>query len=286
MPDRPDEAARRAYWTEQMDLAAELMVSICRYPVAECGEAMVALPEAAAAEGVEVIFPRTELVPDHRRLFYLRGGLVEPFLAAAADMNRKGWVLRLEDGFRTRSMQKGLVRKQGVFDTILKRLLWERRGQLPEADFVARRVAVLVAESPRHGTHMAGSAIDISVVRAADGKEVQRGGPYLEFSELTPMDSPFVTAQARRNRAEITALMARHAFMAYPYEFWHYCQGDVIAEFVSGSGRPARYGPVDWDPATGEIRPIDRPELPLNSMAEIRMEIERAMARLGDAHPT
>ncbi|KPK79301.1 MAG: hypothetical protein AMJ81_13480, partial [Phycisphaerae bacterium SM23_33] len=60
-------------------------------------------------------------------------------------MNGRGWVLKVEDGFRTRRMQKLLARKQAVFDAILKRVIWEHGGRLPSVDLVARRLAVLVA---------------------------------------------------------------------------------------------------------------------------------------------
>ena len=284
--DRPDEPARRTYWTEQMDLAGRLAANITEYPVEECGEGLVSLPEAAAAEKVRVRFSASPTVPGHQRIFSLREGLIAPFLAAAGEMNGRGWVLKVEDGFRTRRMQKLLARKQPVFDAILKRVIWEHGGRLPSVDLVARRLAVLVAGNAKVGTHMSGSAMDISVVRADDGSELDRGGPYLEMSELTPMGSPFVPEPARANRAEITALLGRHGFAAYPYEFWHYCQGDALAGCLSGSGRPARYGPIDWDPATGAVKPIDRPEMPLNSMEEIQAEIEQAMARLGqDSSP-
>jgi hypothetical protein len=48
----PDDEARRAYWTEQLDEAADFMQRANDYPVKECGEPMEALApavEAAAA---------------------------------------------------------------------------------------------------------------------------------------------------------------------------------------------------------------------------------------------
>ena len=39
----------------------------------------------------------------------------------------------------------------------------------------------------------------------------ERRVTYAEMSELTPMASPFVSGEARHNRAEITAVMRRHA---------------------------------------------------------------------------
>jgi hypothetical protein len=116
--------------------------------------------------------------------------------------------------------------------------------------------------------------MDISVLRAQDGAEVDRGGPYLEMSERTPMASPFVSAAARGNRRLITELMARHGFAAYPYEFWHYSQGDAICGLLSGVREPARYGPVDWDPRCNRVSVIEAPGRTLNP----RRVLEEAVA--------
>ncbi|RYF73986.1 MAG: hypothetical protein EOO39_09405, partial [Cytophagaceae bacterium] len=86
----------------------------------------------------------------------------------------------------------------------------------------AVRKLSLSATTAKTGTHVSGSAIDISVYSLEDGSEIDRGGPYLEMSELTPMKSPFVLESSLRNRQEITDVMAQHGFVAYPFEFWHY----------------------------------------------------------------
>ena len=276
---RPDDSLRRAYWQEQMDAAYELMQQFQRYPVAECGEPLVSLREAAAGAGVEMFFSSTKFMGKSPRLFVLREGLVDSVLAIARDMNQRGWVLKIEDGYRTRAMQKDAGRSPKNFDLVLRRILWETGGQTPTPAFMLRRITAVIATMPKIGTHMSGSALDISVVRARAGKDVDRGGPYLEISELTPMASPFVSAHARRNRAAITSLMQRHGFIAYPYEFWHYSQGDVYAEYLPQTGKTGRYGAVDWDPQTGKTIPLTHPEELLNSLEEIQIEIEQSLAR-------
>jgi hypothetical protein len=127
---------------------------------------------------------------------------------------------------------------------------------------------------------MSGSAIDISVMHLEDPtREVDRGAPYLEMSALTPMGSPFVSDAARRNRRDITALMRRHGFVDYPWEFWHYSSGDAYEQELLKTGQPAIYGAVQWDPATNQVAPLPQPEQPLNSFDEIRAELVAALAR-------
>jgi len=272
-----EEQERRAYWTEQMDGAYEFMLAVQAHPCAECGEPLVSLPEAARAAGVKVRFSPLPHVRGLPRLFFLRKGLVEDFLAAAEDMNRRGWVMRVEDGYRTREMQKYNALRPEVFPMVLAKARWELGGAEPPLDLVRRRLAALIAMNPRVGTHCSGSAIDISVLARDGSAEVDRGAPYLEVSEKTPMASPFVSEQAAGNRAEITALMASHGFRTYPYEFWHYNKGDAYDEHLAGTGAPARYGPVDLDPATGAVRAIENATEPLNSEEEIGALIRQGM---------
>jgi D-alanyl-D-alanine dipeptidase len=214
------------------------------------------------------------------RQYVLRDGQIPGFIAAAAEMNERGWILRVEDGYRTPEMQKHLGREPQVFDAVLQRVMWELGGQPPTPEFMFRRCSALVASVPKFGTHMSGSAIDISV-RYLDQpeREVDRGAPYLEMSEKTPMDSPFVPAEAQRSRRDISTLMAAHGFVAYPWEFWHYSSGDAYEQVLRKTGRPAIYGAVDCDPQTLQVSPLPDPEQPLNSFDEIRAEIDAALAR-------
>jgi hypothetical protein len=93
------------------------------------------------------------------------------------------------------------------------------------------------------------------------------------------MNSPFISRVAKRHRQEITAIMRESGFVEYPFEFWHYSSGDAYEHLLRGSRQPARYGAIDFDPASGKVTPIAEPERPLNSLEEIRTEIEGALKR-------
>ena len=262
-----------------MEEGYRFMQEMMRYPVAECGEPLESLVDAAA--GVDVEFSSSQIVTGINRMFLLRRGLIADFLLIAREMNERGWVLKVEDGYRTCQMQKLLSRKPLVFDSILQWTMRELDGKIPDVKLLTRRVASMTASCPKIGTHMSGSAIDISVLHRDDRTELDRGAPYLAMCELTPMASPFVTAEAQKNRAEITGLMAKHGFIAYPWEFWHYNKGDAYAEYLLKTGRPGRYGAIDWNVAECAITPIQNPLTLLNSEAEIQSEIEQALQRLG-----
>ena len=278
MSTHSDDIARRAFWTTMLDQADAFMEEVTAYPLEECGEPMASLVEAAYVAGVEVGFsdqPHSHGLP---RQYFLRVGLVPRFVAAAAEMNARGWVLKVEDGYRSTVMQQGLSLNESIFNGVLGKVQWECGGEKPPVDLLYRRLGSLVANAPKVGTHMSGSAMDVSVLLRDTGEEVERGGPYPEMSERTPMASPFVAEHARQNRREITSLLGQHGFVAYPWEFWHYNDGDAYAELLNRTGRPARYGPVHMDPADGKVTSIDDPCAPLNSVEVIRELMERVLA--------
>lgn len=275
----PEDDARRAYWAAKMDEAYAFMAQIRQYPVAECGEPLVSLVDAVRGAGVEVAFSEKPHVQGLPRLFWLRAGLIDDFMQCARAMNARGWILKVEDAFRTLTMQKFLAREPYTFDVIVDRLLWEGKGVLPSVELVMRRVGALVAAAPKVGTHMSGSAIDISVLARDSGREVDRGRPYLEMSELTPMASPFVSAESQANRAAITALMRKHGFVTYPWEFWHYNQGDAYDHYLNQTGQTARYGAVNVTFTDGSVQAIEDTLTPLNSYTEIESEMQRALER-------
>jgi D-alanyl-D-alanine dipeptidase len=225
-------------------------------------------------------FSETKLGGTLDRIFHIHEPLVDDIVTIGREMNARGWILKIEDGFRTQAMQITLGRNPAIFDTIVAMCQWENGGAPPSPDLVFRRAKCLVAIWPRTGTHLLGAAVDISVFRRDDGSEVWRGGPYIEMSERTPMASPWVTAEEHANRMEITEHMERHGFMHYPGEFWHYNKGDALYQHLVGSGKPGIYGPVHWDPATGATTPWDDIDAPLTPPDVFAGLVEDALARL------
>lgn len=271
---------RRAYWTEQMELGYQMAEQLLAFPISECGERFASIPQAVAEAGVEIQFSDSKIANGLDRIFYLRESLVADVIAIGRTMNERGWVLKIEDGFRTLEMQRALGRKPTVFDSILRTCLWETGGNLPSVEFVFRRAIVMVANYPKIGSHMSGSAIDISVLNRDDGHEIERGGPYLEVSEKTPMRSPYISETERQNRLEITTLMESHGFMHFPYEFWHYNKHDASDHILNQKPGPAQFGPVHWNPATNDVTPVDNLLEALNPLPQIEKEIAAAMKRL------
>lgn len=274
-----DDKARRAYWTEQMELGYAMVEKLIAHPVAECGERFACMRSAAVAANVEMLFSTSKIAGELERVFFMRESLVHDVVAIGRVMNERGWILKIEDAFRSLAMQGQLVRKPQVFDAILKNCIWENNGEIPPVEMIFRRAIVMTANIPKIGTHMSGSAIDISVFHRDDGREVWRGNAYLEISERTPMRSHFVEPEHIANRLAITEVMEAHGFMHFPFEFWHFNKGDAGDHILNHNSAPCRYGPVDWNPVTNEVTPVADPFSPLNPLPVIEREIAAAMLR-------
>ena len=279
MNSTTDDAARRAYWAEQMELGYALVQRILAFEVRECGEGFASLRDAAESAGIEMQFSNSKIAGELERVFFMRESLVQNVMKVGRAMNDRGWILKIEDAYRSLDMQGQLVRKPELFDAILQKCIWEYGGQIPPVELVFRRAIVLIANIPKIGTHMSGSAIDISVFRRDDGTEVWRGNPYLEMSERTPMRSPFVEAEALKNRLDILAMVEAHGFIHFPFEFWHFNQEDAMGHLLKGQTEPARFGPVDWDPKTNRVTRCEDPLSPLNPLPVIEREIAAALHR-------
>jgi len=97
-----DEAARVAFWVEYMEQSYALAEAIMRHPLQESREGFASIPAAAEAAGVDLRFSTTRLAGQFDRLFFIRESLIPDLMAIARDMNARGWVLKIEDGYRTR----------------------------------------------------------------------------------------------------------------------------------------------------------------------------------------
>jgi len=208
----------RAYWSDAMDKGYRFMEEMRIYPLKECGEGLAPLEEALS--GVDVRFSTTLLGELFPRIFYVREGLCSSLRAAAQELNGMGWGLKIEDGYRTPEMQRSLSGFPRVFDALLRMVTWELGGRKPSPELMLKRVTAVIATRCRIGTHISGSAIDISVYDRTTGKEIERGGSYIEISVRTPMESPFITPEELANRHKINGILRRHGWHPYPYEFW------------------------------------------------------------------
>lgn len=170
----------------------------------------------------------------------VRAGLADRLRAAAARLAGEGLGLRVLEGHRSPADQAWIVAAYAAE-------LLEARPDLArdEAELVrlTSRFVSPVAVAP----HVAGAAVDLTLVDLATGEELDLGCPV----DATPEQSDGrcatgadVPSEARRLRDRLAAALEGAGLVNYPTEWWHWSHGDRYWALVTGAPA-ALHGPVD-----------------------------------------
>jgi D-alanyl-D-alanine dipeptidase len=71
------------------------------------------------------------------------------------------------------------------------------------------------------GRHTRGTAVDVTLVDPF-GAELEMPTPFDDFTERAFSDSTDCSVEAQTHRALLKAVMERHQFEQFPYEWWHF----------------------------------------------------------------
>jgi D-alanyl-D-alanine dipeptidase len=74
----------------------------------------------------------------------------------------------------------------------------------------------------KESSHSRGSAVDLTLVVAETGHELDMGSIFDYFDDISHTDSKQVTSQQRKNRLLLKELMEAHGFKNFAQEWWHY----------------------------------------------------------------
>lgn len=118
-------------------------------------------------------------------------------LARAIELARPlGYRIKIFDAFRPAEAQ------------------WVLWNHTPDPDFLA---------DPRRGSaHSRGAAIDLTLIDAAGGEELDMGTPFDAFTPLSHHGRTDVSQGAQRNRIILLGLMSAAGWDFYQKEWWHY----------------------------------------------------------------
>lgn len=78
----------------------------------------------------------------------------------------------------------------------------------------------------KKSSHSRGSAIDLTLLDMEIGKEVDMGGPFDFFGELSHPDFKGITDEQFENRMNLQRVMVRNGFAPIDCEWWHFCLED------------------------------------------------------------
>jgi D-alanyl-D-alanine dipeptidase len=131
-------------------------------------------------------------------------------------LRRRGLGLLIRDAYRPARASRAMVR-------------WAQRSGRGEL------VGTYIARRSRHNT---GSAVDLTLVRAADGRHLRMGSRFDELSVRA--NTLHASGRALHNRLVLDAAMERFGFSGYWREWWHFehrIQGPRYLDVTLGCGR-------------------------------------------------
>jgi zinc D-Ala-D-Ala dipeptidase len=134
--------------------------------------------------------------------------------AVQHDLAARGLGLKVFDCYRPQRAVAHFVRWAQRIDDVKR-----KREFYPDVDKRDLFKEGYIAE--RSG-HSRGSTVDLTLVRRADGHELDMGSPFDFFSPKSWPSDMTVGAQAQANRALLAAAMTRGGFRPYDKEWWHF----------------------------------------------------------------
>ncbi len=78
----------------------------------------------------------------------------------------------------------------------------------------------------KRSSHSRGSAVDLTLLDMKTGKEIDMGGPFDFFSELSHPDYKGITDEQYENRMTLRRAMLRNGFEPIDCEWWHFVLKD------------------------------------------------------------
>lgn len=208
---------------QYQQLEAELVTyrDLIGVPVAENGEAFVTLPMTAPA--VFGVVGRYETLTDMQDAF--------PLVPVRQTVKQK--LDLVDQAIKEFDPNLQLVVAYGYRSLETQRRYFEAQKQLvvqeqPELtndalnEVVHRLIAV-----PGVAGHPTGGAVDVYIENAQTGEKLDFGVPIFTFdSKDVYTFSPFISAEAKKNRQLLRQAMMGQGFAPYDGEWWHYSVGD------------------------------------------------------------
>lgn len=148
---------------------------------------------------------------------------------AARLLARQGYGLLVWDAYRPTSAMQDFFEWSRNADDRMREKFYPR---LTKRQIYAQRYIGTMSE------HSMGIAVDVTLYRLKDGREVDMGGHHDLLDAASALESPLVTPSQRANRLILHNAMLAAGMKGYDKEWWHY--------YMPGSGPFYLYGfPLD-----------------------------------------
>ena len=129
-------------------------------------------------------------------------------------VQKKGYRLKIFDAYRpVRAVQHFVRWAKDPNDTRMKEYFYPQL----EKDVLIEKGYIL-----EHSGHSRGSTVDLTLYDSTLGRDVDMGGPFDYFGELSHPDYRSITEEQYENRMFLRETMMRHGFEPLAEEWWHF----------------------------------------------------------------
>ncbi|AJS61463.1 peptidase M15 [Paenibacillus sp. IHBB 10380] len=136
-----------------------------------------------------------------------------------AELEQKGYVLKIFDAYRPQKAVNHFVSwSKDTKDIKMKKQFYPKldKRNLFKLGFIATKSG-----------HTRGSTVDLTLVHLSTGKEVDMGGSFDFFGDVSKHGTKLITKQQTIHRNLLKNAMVKQGFKPYTKEWWHYT---LIAE--------------------------------------------------------
>ena len=134
--------------------------------------------------------------------------------AASEELLKKGYRLKIFDAYRPQKAVDHFIRwAKDIYDTRMKDYFYP---ELDKSEIIPRGYVL------EHSGHSRGSTVDLTLFDMKAAKDVDMGGPFDYFGELSHPDYKGISQEQYNNRMILRDAMTRHGFLPLAEEWWHF----------------------------------------------------------------
>ena len=130
------------------------------------------------------------------------------------ELIQKDFMLKIYDAYRPqRAVNHFMEWARHREDTLMKSEFYPdvQKQNLFELGYIATRSG-----------HSRGSTVDLTLIHVENCENVDMGGPYDFFGEVSHHNTQQITAEQKQNREILRLTMRKYGFRSYSEEWWHY----------------------------------------------------------------
>ncbi len=134
------------------------------------------------------------------------------------ELKEQGYGIRIYDGYRSqKAVDHFMAWAADPSDIKMKEHYYPGidKNQIIPQGFIAE-----------HSGHTRGSTVDLTLIDLHTGEDLDMGGHFDFFNEISHYDSIQITEAQKKNREILHTVMMKHGFMPLAEEWWHFTLAD------------------------------------------------------------